>query len=124
MKVNTDLQNTYNDYYDESISQWRELGARQKVQNIINISKGYQFEKVIEVGAGDGSILAEINRRNFARELYAVEISDSGIEAIKNRNLPSLIEVQKFDGYKTNYSDDYFDLVILSHVLEHVEYPR
>ncbi len=124
MEVKKDLQDTYNEYYDAGITEWRELGARQKAKNIIEISAEFNFQKVIEVGAGDGSILAEINRLNFASKLYAVEISESGIEAIKKRNLSSVIEVQKFDGYKTSYPDDFFDLAILSHVLEHVEYPR
>ena len=87
MEINKDLQDTYNDYYDQSITEWRELGARQKARNIIEISEGYNFQKVIEVGAGDGSILSELNQQNYAKELFAVEISDSGIEAIKKRNL-------------------------------------
>ena len=124
MEINKDLQDTYNDYYDQSITEWRELGARQKARNIIEISEGYSFQKVIEVGAGDGSILSELNQQNYAKELFAVEISDSGIKAIKKRNLTSLTEVKKFDGYKTDYPADFFDLTILSHVLEHVEYPR
>ena len=124
MEINKELQNTYNDYYNQSITEWRELGARQKARNIFEISEGYNFQKVIEVGAGDGSILTELDRQNFSNELYAIEISDSGIEAIKKRNLSSLTETKKFDGYKTSYPNHFFDLAILSHVLEHVEYPR
>ena len=29
-----------------------------------------------------------------------------------------------FDGYRTLYADNQFDLVLLSHVVEHVEHPR
>lgn len=124
MKISNNLQETYNNYYDNDITRWRELGAKQKARNIIEISEGHNFQKVIEVGAGDGSILAELDRQNFSNEFYAVEISDSGIEAIKKRNLSSLAEVKKFDGYKTSHPNNFFDLAILSHVLEHVEYPR
>jgi len=124
MKINKDLQDTYNYYYDENITEWRELGARQKALNIVELSGRYNFQKVIEIGAGDGSILAELDILNFSNELYAVEISNSGIDAIKKRNLTSLVEAKKFDGYKTSYPDDFFDLAILSHVLEHVEFTR
>jgi len=56
--------------------------------------------------------------------LYAIEISDSGIVQIQKRNLSHLREVKKFDGYTIPYSDKYFDLTFCSHVIEHVEHPR
>jgi SAM-dependent methyltransferase len=34
------------------------------------------------------------------------------------------VDVKQFDGYHLPYADGFFDLAILSHVLEHVEYPR
>jgi ubiquinone/menaquinone biosynthesis C-methylase UbiE len=124
MEVNKDLQDTYDKYYEGGITEWRELGARQKARNIMELSGSHSFQKVVEFGAGDGSILAELNKYRFADKLYALEISDSGIEAIKQRDLSLLVDAQKFDGYKTSYPDNFFDLAILSHVLEHVEYPR
>lgn len=119
------LQDSYdNQYKDPKIKEWRELGAKGKVQNIINITQGRSFGKVLEVGSGDGSILQELSNQDFAKELYSVEISQSGLDAIKARNIPQLKEVQLFDGYKVPYEDNSFDLVILTHVLEHVEFER
>ena len=34
------------------------------------------------------------------------------------------MEARQFDGYRLPYADKFFDLAVLSHVLEHVEYPR
>src|SRR6202007_1138437 len=86
--------------------------------------KGHTFNKILEVGAGDGSILKYLSDQHFAPEYHAVEISDSGVEDIKQRNIPGVKSVQMFDGYHLPFADNSFDLIILSHVLEHVEHER
>ena len=43
---------------------------------------------------------------------------------IKKKKIDRLKEAESFDGKKSKYIDNEFDLVILSHVVEHVEYPR
>ncbi|MVN20005.1 class I SAM-dependent methyltransferase [Mucilaginibacter arboris] len=122
--TNSSVISAYDNFYDNHDEAWRMLGAKYKAQNILEVCKGKQFVKVLEVGAGDGSILYYLDQWNFAPELYAIEISESGVEHIKNRNLKSIKEVQVFDGYHIPYADQSFDLVILAHVLEHVEYER
>jgi ubiquinone/menaquinone biosynthesis C-methylase UbiE len=79
---------------------------------------------VLEVGAGEGSVLHHLDQSGYFEELHALEIATSGIEVIKSRNLPSVKSVELFDGYALPYDDDSFDAVILCHVLEHVEYER
>ena len=114
----------YEDFYKVDDKGWRLLGAMFKAQHIVDVCNGYTFNKVLEVGAGDGSILYYLDKFVFAPELHALEISQSGIEAIQKRGLKCLSSVGKFDGYKIPFGDDEFDLVILSHVLEHVEFER
>ncbi|HEX8461108.1 MAG TPA: class I SAM-dependent methyltransferase, partial [Segetibacter sp.] len=114
----------YDNFYQNHDEAWRMLGAKYKAQNIVDVCTGKAFAKVLEVGAGDGSILYYLDRWNFAPELYAIEISESGVEHIQSRNLKSVKEVQVFDGYHIPYADQEFDLVILAHVLEHVEFER
>jgi ubiquinone/menaquinone biosynthesis C-methylase UbiE len=79
---------------------------------------------VLECGAGEGSILKFLDASNSFSELYAVEISDSGIEQINKRSLNRLKEVKKFNGYEIPYADKQFDMAYCSHVIEHVEHPR
>ncbi|MBC7417550.1 MAG: methyltransferase domain-containing protein, partial [Pedobacter sp.] len=43
---------------------------------------------------------------------------------ILNRKLKLLKTAQTFDGYKLPFEDNSFDLIILAHVLEHVEHER
>jgi len=56
--------------------------------------------------------------------MYALEISSTAVQTIKNRRIPQLIECFLFDGYDIPYENSKFDLAVLSHVIEHVEYPR
>ena len=114
----------YDDFYDESIVEWRELGARYKSQNIFDVTGGKTFENVLDCGAGEGSVLKYLDSADFCQNLYAIEISSSGIEKIEGLNLTKLREIKKFDGYSIPFPDKYFDLVYCTHVIEHVEHPR
>lgn len=123
-KVSENLKNSYDSQYDESTKLWREKSAKNKAQNILELTEKVEFNRVLEVGSGDGSILAWLELLNFNKSVYSLEISESGVNQIKLRNLKTLAEVKVFDGYNIPYGNDFFDLVICSHVMEHVEFPR
>lgn len=122
--LSEEVKTAYDDFYNTNDVAWRMLGAKYKAQNIVEVCKSIEAKKVLEIGAGDGSILHYLNEWNFGKELYALEIAQSGVDKIKARNLAKLKEVQTFDGYQIPYPDDSFDLIILAHVLEHVEHER
>jgi SAM-dependent methyltransferase len=113
--------------YDYSVDpdpEWRRLGAMGKADNILGLCSGYPHESILEIGAGEGAILNRLSELEFANALYALEISESAISLIGERKIGSLKECRLYDGYHIPYGDDTFDLALLSHVLEHVEYPR
>ena len=122
--ISDNVKTAYDEFYQKHDEAWRMLSAKYKAQHIIDVCKGRSFNKVLEVGAGDGSILKLLADKQFAPEYHAVEISESGVEHIKARNISNLKTVQVFDGYHLPFGDDSFDLIILSHVLEHVEHER
>ena len=122
--VTNNIADAYNDFYTGNEVEWRMLGAKSKAKNIVEVCKSINPRKILEVGAGDGSILHYLNEWNFGSELYALEIAESGVTIIEKRNLSKLKEVKSFDGYTIPYADKSFDLVILAHVLEHVEHER
>ena len=60
----------------------------------------------------------------FGQQLYALDISTSGVDVIQRRQIPRLVEARRFDGSHVPYEAGRFDVAILSHVVEHLEHPR
>src|SRR5579883_3047211 len=124
VRVDPQLQRNYDEYYVEDISAWRELGAIDKASNIRAMCSSLSPSTVLEIGAGDGSVLQRLAHAGFGRRHFALDISSSGVERIIGRQIPSLVECRQFDGYAIPYAAESFDLAILCHVVEHVEHPR
>jgi len=123
--IDTELKSKYDNFYTQSDDAWRLEGAKKKSENILRLLDDHStINKAIEIGAGDGSILQFIDKSDRIENLFALEISSSGIEKIKERKIGKLQEVKIFDGYTIPYPDKRFDLAICSHVIEHVEHPR
>jgi ubiquinone/menaquinone biosynthesis C-methylase UbiE len=122
--LSADVKSAYDDFYLGRDEQWRMLGAKYKAKNIMDVCRDHKFKRVLEVGAGDGSILQHLDGMNSFPEMHALEISQSGVDQINSRKLKSLKSVNIFDGYHIPFADNEFDLVILAHVLEHVEFER
>jgi SAM-dependent methyltransferase len=116
----------YADYYGAGAetAAKREIAAQQTMGYLTSVVGTRRFERLLDVGAGDGNVLSELDRRGIADELYALEISSSGIAAIHGRQLPAVKEARLFDGYHIPYPDKHFDLAVAIHVLEHVEHER
>src|ERR1051325_2556705 len=122
--VGKPIQSAYDEQYTDSMTDWREIGGKYKADNILNVCKDYKFSRVLECGAGEGSILKFLDAYNVFPELFAIEISDTGVSKILKRNLRTLTKVEKFNGYEIPYPDKEFDMAYCSHVIEHVEHPR
>lgn len=124
MEVSSNIQEAYTNQYDSSIIEWRTKAAKYKAKNIIELAQNIQFDSVLEVGCGEGSILYWLSKWNFSKNLHGIEISSSGVNIIKTKNIENLQSIQIFDGYKIPFPDKHFDLIICSHVMEHVEHER
>jgi len=124
MKVSNNIKESYSNQYDISMIEWRKKAAYYKAKNIVELSRNIQFDSVLEVGSGEGSILYWLSQMGLSNNLNGLEISESGIELTKSKQIEHLRSIQLFDGYKIPFDDDTFDLLICSHVMEHVEYER
>jgi ubiquinone/menaquinone biosynthesis C-methylase UbiE len=124
IKIESQIKEKYKNQYSDESDFWRELGAKGKAENIIDVTKSRSYDNIVDIGAGDGSILSFLSGKKFSKYATAVEISESAIEQIKKRNISNLKEIIEFDGYSVPLKDKAFDLAVCSHVLEHVEHPR
>ena len=122
--VSERYQTLYEQFYSQQDLEWRAISATQKFKNIKDLSAGVSHQSVLEIGAGDGAITQLMCDAHFCAELEAVDISEPGVELLKARELPAYVHAQVFDGATLPYPDQRFDLVVLSHVVEHLEHPR
>ena len=115
----------YDDYYtDGKVAAKREIASKQSVGHIETIIQGHSFGRILDIGAGEGAVLDKLNKKGLGKTLGAVEISSSGVEAIKSRKIPNLVSLDIFDGYHIPHPDNSFDLGLAVHVVEHVEHER
>jgi hypothetical protein len=114
------LRDFYGTCY-EGPSAWREVSAQAKARNIARLCP--RPHALLDVGAGDGAVMQALERLHFGDEYFALDISASAVEAATARGISRLREIREFDGYSVPYERP-FDLVIASHVLEHVEHER
>ena len=121
--VSQDLHELYNGYYAKRMVK-REITAAQTIDHVRSVWRDGPVARMVDVGAGEGSLLTHLAKSGLAKELYAVEISGSGVDAIAARSVTGLVEVVKFDGYHIPYPDHHFDVACCIHVLEHVEHER
>jgi SAM-dependent methyltransferase len=117
----------YADHYRQDLrrqAKWLEYGAVEKANSVSELieKNGIRPHGLLELGCGTGAVIVECQRRGLARNYTAVDYSLDAIQYLKSR-APG---ISCFAADITNASfslKDTFDVVILSHVLEHLEEP-
>lgn len=125
MPASEDLQRHYQSYYEgANDSAWRRIGAIDKAANIVRAwqSQSNRQPRVVEIGCGDGAIAARLSELDFFDSYRGFDISESGVRTAKSR----AISRAEFTvcGSPIPAANDSADVVIMSHVIEHLEHPR
>jgi len=85
--------------------------------------ESYDFKEnlpmILEVGPGTFPHAPYIN--HSYDEYHIIETSEYAIEELKRQGFT---KIKNYDGLNIPYDDEYFDRIILSHVLEHIENPH
>ncbi len=125
LSVDKALTANYAEYYENgpSFEAWRVLGSTDKCKNILRLCAQMPHATIIEIGCGDGAILQRLAQIGFGSSFTGLEISPSAVRKVQQKQIPNC-QVHLFDGYELPYSGKPYDLAVLTHVLEHVEYPR
>jgi SAM-dependent methyltransferase len=103
---------------------WRQLGAGTKADHVVRLARAIGLEAptvIAEIGCGDGAVLDELRARGFADARVGYEISPAATTLAAQR--AGVTEAHLFDGRRVPVRDGAYDLVVGSHVLEHVPHP-
>lgn len=101
--------------YDTQI--WR----KTRLHLLQRVGRSVSNQKVLEIGFGSGAVLFSFDPSG---EIYGMEISHSAIERANLKAGQLRYRSYRFDlvdGHTLPYEDGYLDIVIASHVIEHVE---
>jgi SAM-dependent methyltransferase len=117
----------YADYYRQELQEhakWLEYGAVEKVNSIAELCSRNRIElrSLLELGCGTGAVIIECERRGLAADYMAVDYSPEAIQYLRSKapRISCLVADITDPGFKL---DNHFDVIVLSHVLEHLEQP-
>ncbi len=107
----------------ERLGRWRALGAANKAAHVAALCPGMSPGAVVEIGCGDGALLAALSERGIGSRLDGFEISPEAAELARLKDIPRVGRIEAYDGVRIPADDDAYDLAVLSHVVEHVPEP-
>jgi SAM-dependent methyltransferase len=108
-------------------ARWRALGAVGKADHVLmlcaraGLRAGGHPINTLEIGCGDGALLCELHARGFGGRLAGVEITEAAVDIARGR--PEIDSVELYDGSHLPVGDGFYELGVVSHVLEHVPDP-
>lgn len=127
-------EGSYKEFYDEEYQAHRH-GLTDYADAVKRLSSGTNYEKkktylpdiapylkketrVLEVGAGWGSLL-KLVQNTYGSSVEGVEISELASRVARDYyKLP--VSHETFDEFFSKYDDKLFDVIIMTHVLEHI----
>jgi SAM-dependent methyltransferase len=107
----------------EQLDRWLNVGAADKANSVLELTRGLPIRDVIEIGTGTGGILDELDRRGYAERYWACEPSAPLFEQLLQKRISRLVGASATTFEQSPFCGMKFDLAILSHVLEHVVDP-
>jgi SAM-dependent methyltransferase len=102
---------------------WLSIGAGEKAKSVEQLAGDLGIESVLEVGCGTGAVLAELIQIGIGSTYAACEPSPELCAHARARRYEADVDVrcETFDA--SGFERDRWDLIVLSHVLEHTEDP-
>lgn len=106
--------------HDERNQRWKALCAEENIRPIDRMLRqaGLSPRTVIDVGCGDGAVMAEMSRRGLGERFVGYEIAPSAVAYVTERAIPGVEKVELFDGVRIPEPDEAFDLGLLHYVLD------
>lgn len=92
-------------------------GFRSSFDNLVD-----KDAVVLEIGCGNGYFLERLIKLSYTN-LFGVDIVGGAARECDNKLFPNA-QIREADGHMLPFSDQKFDVVVLSHVLEHSPLPH
>ena len=107
-------------YYDKF--QYSKFFEKQEIA-LLNYLRKMNFTSILEFGCGFGRITKLILENFDVKEYHAIDISIDQIRNAKNEigNFPTNVNFEVCNIEKTNFKNNYYDLVLGVEVLMHVQ---
>lgn len=87
-----------------------------RAKKIKKFLKNYQGKKLLDIGCGTGSFTLEM--KEFAEELYGIDISQKAIQLAKEKGIKAF--QMDIDEENLPFENNFFDIIFCGEVLEHV----
>jgi trans-aconitate methyltransferase len=131
MAAPKDRQVSARDHYEELYrtelgleAEWLRYGACEKANSIELLlgRNGIRPRTILELGCGTGAVISECQRRGLASEFTAIDCSYEAIKHLQSQSagIQCMVADIADPAFKL---DQTFDVVVLSHVLEHLKQP-
>ncbi|MBI2621822.1 MAG: class I SAM-dependent methyltransferase [Candidatus Levybacteria bacterium] len=92
------------------------------LNSVVKTIRPLNINSVLDVGCGEGFTLARLQKEKIGKEYEGIEYDGEAIEL--GKKLYPRLTIKKGDIYKLPYKDNFFDLVVCTEVLEHLENPK
>lgn len=92
------------------------LGDRHK--RVVEVFSKYNFERILDIGCGDGNFSILLKKICGAKEVYGIEISEKGVQMAKKNGVKAFkLDVDRED---FPFEDNYFDAIYAGGIIEHL----
>ncbi len=106
----------YKDKYHEIEKDFWIFNSRRDF--IKRLLKKYpKTSNILDIGCSGGVLIEELNKMGF-RKTYGIDISEKSVKVAKNKGIKN---VSLMDAAETSFSENEFDIIVSSDVLEHIE---
>lgn len=109
-----------------SEAEWLRRCAIEKVNSIEYLLSRNNIKPVslLELGCGTGAVILECQKRQLAEDYFAMDYSEEAIHFIRENSSGIKTFVDDITAADFSGRGFCFDVIVLSHVLEHLEDPR
>ena len=97
-------------------TQYEEFEDRHK--KVIRLFSDYKFNRILDVGCGDGNFSVLLKQACGANEVCGIEVSEKGVESARRNGVKAF--QADMDEEDFPFEDEYFDAVFAGEIIEHL----